>query len=200
MDTIIKTATITSKGQITIPQQVRELLSLNTGDSLRFIINTSSNQITVEKEIIICPICKGTKEIGNTPCFVCGETGIFEDSNSTFMFISQLHKYRIPTTVIWHEHKDGLLTTRDFPLIQLFSNDYPQEVIDKFQDYLQAKAIMEYAADRSIDKLGGVKLIEIFKTENARNHIEEQVNPLYYALKQAGPGSDVFSLFFGKKE
>jgi len=36
------TATLTSKGQITLPKQVRELLRVSTGDTVEFVIGPDS--------------------------------------------------------------------------------------------------------------------------------------------------------------
>ncbi len=52
----MSTATITTKGQITIPKDVRESLSLKTGDKLEMIV-------TDNKEAIIRPISKSVEEV-----------------------------------------------------------------------------------------------------------------------------------------
>ena len=44
-------STLTSKGQITIPKNLRDLLSIGTGDKLEFIINDQG-------ELVIKPITK----------------------------------------------------------------------------------------------------------------------------------------------
>lgn len=40
------TATLTSKGQITIPKQVRQSLNLHTGDSIQFVVHGREASIT----------------------------------------------------------------------------------------------------------------------------------------------------------
>ncbi len=50
------TATITSKGQVTIPKNIRESLHLHTGDKLEFLI-------TSEGDAIIRPITKTVDNI-----------------------------------------------------------------------------------------------------------------------------------------
>jgi len=49
-------ATITSKGQVTIPKQVRELLKLHAGDKIEIIV-------TEKREAIIRPISKKVDDI-----------------------------------------------------------------------------------------------------------------------------------------
>ncbi len=49
-------ATLTSKGQVTIPKQIRELLKLHTGDKIEIIV-------TEKREAIIRPISKKVDEI-----------------------------------------------------------------------------------------------------------------------------------------
>lgn len=49
-------ATITTKGQVTIPKAVRDALLLNTGDRIEFVL-------TDNKEAIIRPISKKVDEV-----------------------------------------------------------------------------------------------------------------------------------------
>jgi antitoxin PrlF len=41
------TATLTSKGQTTIPREVREFLKLKTGDKLEFRLNSDGSTVTL---------------------------------------------------------------------------------------------------------------------------------------------------------
>jgi AbrB family looped-hinge helix DNA binding protein len=43
----VPTATLTSKGQTTIPREVREFLNLKSGDKLEFKLNTSDRTVTL---------------------------------------------------------------------------------------------------------------------------------------------------------
>ena len=49
-------ATLTTKGQVTIPKEIRESLKLNTGDKIEIII-------TDKREAIIRPVSKKVDEI-----------------------------------------------------------------------------------------------------------------------------------------
>ena len=49
-------ATITSKGQVTIPKQVRESLRLHTGDRIDFIV-------TDEGDVILKPVTKRVDDV-----------------------------------------------------------------------------------------------------------------------------------------
>ena len=50
------TATLTSKGQITIPKAVRESLHLHSGDRIEFVVHGSS-------EALVRPITKSVDEV-----------------------------------------------------------------------------------------------------------------------------------------
>ena len=50
------TATVTSKGQITIPKSVRDSLHLHTGDRLEFVVRDAS-------EAVLRPFSKGVDEV-----------------------------------------------------------------------------------------------------------------------------------------
>ena len=49
-------ATITTKGQVTIPKSVRDSLMLNTGDKIEFLV-------TDKREAVIRPISKKVDEV-----------------------------------------------------------------------------------------------------------------------------------------
>ena len=49
-------ATITSKGQVTIPKEVRESLMLNPGDKIEFVV-------TEKREVFIRPVSRKVDEI-----------------------------------------------------------------------------------------------------------------------------------------
>lgn len=50
------TATITSKGQITLPKAVRQSLRLHSGDKIAFIINE-------KEEAVIRPVTKSAEQV-----------------------------------------------------------------------------------------------------------------------------------------
>ncbi len=50
------TATLTTKGQVTIPKEIREVLKLQTGDKIEIIV-------TDKREALIRPISKKVDEI-----------------------------------------------------------------------------------------------------------------------------------------
>ena len=50
------TATLTTKGQITIPKRVRDSLRLHTGDRVEFVVRDSS-------EAVLRPITKSVDEV-----------------------------------------------------------------------------------------------------------------------------------------
>ena len=49
-------ATLTTKGQVTIPKKIREVLKLHTGDKIEFIV-------TEKREAIIRPVSKKVDDI-----------------------------------------------------------------------------------------------------------------------------------------
>lgn len=51
------TATLTTKGQITIPKEVREHLGVNTGDRLSFVVQEDGS-------VIVRPITHHVRELG----------------------------------------------------------------------------------------------------------------------------------------
>ena len=51
------TATVTTKGQVTIPKQVREHLGVDTGDRLSFVVQEDGT-------VIVKPITRHVRELG----------------------------------------------------------------------------------------------------------------------------------------
>ena len=53
---LLDTAKLTSKGQITIPKQIRDLLKLEQGDSVVFYVDENKNiKITNKKDCTVLP-------------------------------------------------------------------------------------------------------------------------------------------------
>ncbi len=53
---LLDTAKLTSKGQITIPKQIRDLLKLEQGDSVVFYVDENKNiKMSNKKECILMP-------------------------------------------------------------------------------------------------------------------------------------------------
>ena len=53
---LLDTAKLTSKGQITIPKQIRDLLKLKQGDSVVFYVNENKNiKIANKKDCTVLP-------------------------------------------------------------------------------------------------------------------------------------------------
>lgn len=51
-DTFMDTAKVMSKGQVTIPKRIRELLDLQNGDYVNFVVNKDKVQIQNSKIFI----------------------------------------------------------------------------------------------------------------------------------------------------
>jgi|GEM_PF-5634834 len=167
------TATVSAKGQITLPKEIRRILSVLQGDRVQFIVDGS--KITIDKEIETCPMCKGDKTLDSRPCFCCEEKGTFSRSFSFYSELSKLSRYKIRYSSTDIEILEGENVQRTFPVIQLISDYYSQSVIDKYHDLLQAKAIDE-VADENYLRIDDV--IQYFKTDEVRGWIRKKEEPL----------------------
>lgn len=70
----MQTATITSKGQLTVPKEIRDILKLQSGDKVRFIVNNDG-------EIYLLPVVSIKKLKGIFP--KPSEPVTVEEMNST---------------------------------------------------------------------------------------------------------------------
>lgn len=137
-------ATITSKGQITIPKEIRDFLQVDTSDSLEFsILDYESKTVQVKKanKMIPCPLCKGTGSFAKyvMPCFLCDQTGEIENRSSSIeiLFRCNLRKYMISVNTIGQDC--------GVPQIILNSKNYPRALLDEVQDFFVMKFIEENA-------------------------------------------------------
>ena len=62
-DTFMDTAKVMSKGQVTIPKRIRELLDLQNGDYVTFVVNKDKVQIQNSKTFIEENIEKEIREV-----------------------------------------------------------------------------------------------------------------------------------------
>jgi AbrB family looped-hinge helix DNA binding protein len=67
---------LTSKGQTTIPREVREFLKLNTGDRLEFTLNEDGKTVTIRPANIEIAELKGLLRRKGMKPFVSGERRI----------------------------------------------------------------------------------------------------------------------------
>jgi len=158
-------ASITSKGQITIPKEIREYLSLDTGDNIVFRVDEAKKIVTFEKDIetVKCPMCFGNGEFDshgsvhdkhvNLKCPVCQSSGLIKTDISAFQEIANLMhvsmKYSIAVSLI---QRDEDPAKKLIPVIKLTSKLYPQDILNRLQDYYQVRLIDECAPKNFSDQ------------------------------------------------
>ena len=175
-------STITSKGQITIPKEVRETLKLDTGDVIVFKIDYDSSIVTFEKQRNEkpCSVCDGTGAIRGYECFICYGKGLVEESKNVWELIHQLimdsSVYRVKISIITNGER--------IPQIKLSSSCYSEEIIAKAQDLFQMKFIEEYACKISEESNSPViigpmyydEIANLLETEEAKEALLETLH------------------------
>lgn len=195
-DLEVYTGTLTSKGQITIPQKIREHINLNTGDVVNFKLNKKDNFVTLDKEIKECRLCHGEKAIDGKQCFACQGRGTLDTSKKLFDYFNILIKYEIYPSLIYDEIKDGVKMKRKIPLVTLVSNNYPEDILDKFKDELQMMAIYELCpylkitnSEQGENIVKEDEFLNCLSTDECKENIKRILNPYY----------DTFCAFFKNK-
>lgn len=184
-------ATVSSKGQVTIPKDVRIALTIETGDNVIFQIDESLKFAVLKKssEIVKCPVCLGHGDFvgydfngikNKAPkCVVCLESGQIKASISVYMEIASLmtaaQKYGLTVS---------LAQVELIPEIKLTSNPYPHEVLQRFQDYYQVRLIEE-SIPLDIPTYDISKLLGLLQTIEAKEKIKELA-----CLKENAPEGD----------
>ena len=143
-------AKMSSKGQVTIPSTVRDILNISDGNVLEF--DVADNNISIRKKKDKCKFCDGTGKIEDKICFICDGTGDWyslEDISQKLIF--NCSKYGIGLNIINVINKDGNIEFLKIPDISVNHNkfNYPEEIINECIDGL----MMLNLSDRSIKTL-----------------------------------------------
>lgn len=145
------TATLTSKGQVTVPKEIREFLKIDNGDTIEFVTDPKTNSVTISKKGKLCPTCNGSAKLEsyNLPCFVCDASGYINLENGIISYIMMgipNRKYKINKTITNQKiDANNRMQFNIMPKIELSSQDYSRELLDSIQDDLQIMIIEEFA-------------------------------------------------------
>lgn len=149
-------STITTKGQITIPNKIRNMLNLKEGDIIIFK-PLPDGRIVFEKESRLCPVCNGSKKIEQFECIVCQGQGILENNDMNIL-------HELEKTLLRYGGKYGISSNIKqlvgdkeispvpviIPQIILSSKEIPPYILNKIQDYYQIKLIADFAPKGSV--------------------------------------------------
>lgn len=186
-------ATVTSKGQITIPKEIREFLNVKEKDVVSFEIeNETVKTVIIKKEMELetCPACKGKGELESVnpsfvcDCFICEGAGEIEKEKSVllFLFSRPFRKHNIGLTSIQQElRSDGSFYIREIPNITLTSTEYPETMMKHVQDVFQIKVIEEYARKSMMDETKFMipsdmilqEIVDLLETEEAKETVRK---------------------------
>lgn len=181
------TAPLSSKGQLTVPKEIRDFLKIKTGDTLNFTIDAETNSVKITKKGRLCPACEGSTIFENfdMPCFVCHQNGFIDLDKGILHFILMRmpnSKYKVSTGVL--NQKMGITNNIEYyimPKVQLFSQEYPVELLDIVQDSLQMMIIEEFTpksvtSDEKFKVPNDIileQILDLFVTDNAKGKVRE---------------------------
>lgn len=185
----MNTAQLTSKGQVTIPKEIRRFLELDTGDFLVFdIIDSEAKIINLRKgnKEEECPECKGNVlfEQYNLPCFVCDQTSFISYKKPVLAFIFQIPfgKYKVSCNTTQYELSGkGQFEFKLIPKLTLNSSEYPKKLLDRIQDTLQMMLIEEYVPRNLLDSskfpipsdIILEEILQLLSTNEAKKEVEQ---------------------------
>lgn len=131
------TSTLTSKGQTTIPQEIRALLDLQTGDELLYTADPVSSFTYIQKlsHLTPCPICEGIGTVEGHLCFRCN--GKRRTSDDEENFLSQLkhlirrgRRFDLKVSI-----SNDLTNETDMPDFHIESDEYSETALARIRDY-----------------------------------------------------------------
>ncbi|MED3574213.1 AbrB/MazE/SpoVT family DNA-binding domain-containing protein [Cytobacillus praedii] len=146
-------ASVTSKGQITIPKEIRDFLELKDGNStVKFNIKDPSAKVVMMEKVenkIDCPICKGQGvfHMYDLPCFVCNQTGTIDAEIPALRLLVEIPRnYKVGISIIQQEiDNEGKFYYKTIPEVQINSTQYNDSILEMVHDYFQMKLINEHA-------------------------------------------------------
>ncbi|PIJ98023.1 AbrB/MazE/SpoVT family DNA-binding domain-containing protein [Lysinibacillus sphaericus] len=178
-------ASLTSKGQLTIPKEIRDFLELDTGDEVVFTVTDIDNKTIffekVEKKEL-CPACNGTGEFIelNLPCFLCDQEKYITKDKQIInpQLLYTLAKNKVTLTIKTQEPFSGKgIMMYELPRITLSSFVYPETVLNKIQDLLQMELVKEYAQKNLYNPLDVFdstlnNILELFITNKGKEEVK----------------------------
>jgi len=144
-------ATVTSKGQLTVPKHVRDHLKLSTGDGLIFRI--LNDEVKIEKDYGVrkCCVCngKGIVEYENLilkSCYFCDGTKEIEINKTAWELVAsiQWRKYEIAASVLQHESDSCSFNFMQIPKVLLSSEKVPTDLLEQGADYIQMEFLKQF--------------------------------------------------------
>ncbi|MGH0533178.1 AbrB/MazE/SpoVT family DNA-binding domain-containing protein [Bacillus paranthracis] len=163
-------AVVTSKGQITIPKEVREHLELEKGSIVSFSLQNTHGEKNVHmiKDYVYeeCTVCKGKGKMNTSMCIVCRGSGEMKKELLIMEEILSLMQvgraYGISVLLLQDEYSKTMLAQQEdldthgaklrtrateYPIIRLEGeeNKYSQETIHIFNDFYQKGIIREFS-------------------------------------------------------
>lgn len=140
-------STITTKGQVTIPKEIREYLDLLVGDNLLFTINLGGEVLIVnERKMEVCPVCGGDRRLREIECIVCNSRGTIpiERDSSVLQLMgvpNRLKKqYNISLKPVFSKEmllSEEYLEVGEGLFFEIVSDKIPEDILFKFNRYFE---------------------------------------------------------------
>lgn len=147
---------LSSKGQVTVPKEVRETLRMSPGDRLTF--KEQKGRVYIEKyiEVVVCPVCEGNGRLSSKtePCFICKESGKLDANFSVLQSLPIWQKlYQVKTICkIDTDINDQV----KLPELTFRTNSYTQKTVSRSRDF----AILHLVKELQIENQGFLSISE----------------------------------------
>ncbi|MEK4487925.1 hypothetical protein MHH81_20675 [Psychrobacillus sp. FSL H8-0484] len=176
-------AKMTSKGQVTLPKKIRDVLKADTGTHLLFSIEPANQRVYIEvlNAKNTCPHCEGNGQVEDEPCFICLERGVIPSPfhpSEFFAVWMQSYEIQINFSLETTIAPNGYVL---LPELSLQSDTYPSD-------------IPRYMTDMRVHDIADLILYYLFiefvvnHQDNWREHIEvfqERIHSTKWKMKLA---------------
>ena len=170
----IKYLTISSKNQITLNREVRDILDIQSGDKVYFENTASGVLLKKAEHSHICPICNGEKTFLSDKCLVCNGEGIIKEELDSKLIINKIINILLTNNININIQSDD---TVNYIINSVSSIDMVSKYIDKCQMFIVRDSLLKFIYNKTlINQNDKAKYTNLFINKESLDEVVKAIN------------------------
>ena len=170
----IKYLTISSKNQITLNREVRDILDIQSGDKVYFENTPSGVLLKKAEHAHTCPICNGDKNFMNDKCLICDGEGIIKEHLDSKLIVNKLINILLANNININIQPDN---TINYIINSKSYINIVSEYIDKCQMFIIRDSLLKFVESKTlIDKETKDRCLALFDNNKNIDEILKTIN------------------------